>query len=129
MIDFNLISKFIRFGLVGLSGMGVDFGITWILREKVKLNQYISNTIGFICAVVSNFTLNKYWTFGEKSDFLLREFLSFAVISLLGLGINTAILFVLVKKVKCPFYVSKLFATAVVMIWNFSANYLLTFNH
>jgi len=38
----ELIFKIIKFGLVGVSGIGVDFFVTWLLKEKIQLNKYIS---------------------------------------------------------------------------------------
>jgi putative flippase GtrA len=59
--------KIIKFGIVGLSGMVIDFLITWLCKEKLAINKYISNSLGFSIAVVNNFYLNYYWTF-QKND-------------------------------------------------------------
>ncbi|OQC33736.1 MAG: GtrA-like protein [Bacteroidetes bacterium ADurb.Bin057] len=55
MIDKIFILKFIKFCVVGASGMVVDFGVTWILKEKLKVNKYIANSTGFILAATSNY--------------------------------------------------------------------------
>ena len=52
-IDKFFILKFLKFGVVGFSGVFVDFGITWLCKEKIRLNKYLSNAIGFICAATS----------------------------------------------------------------------------
>jgi len=39
-IDKLLLFKFLKFCAVGLSGMAIDFGATWILKEKVKINRF-----------------------------------------------------------------------------------------
>ncbi|MCD4729950.1 MAG: GtrA family protein, partial [Bacteroidales bacterium] len=52
----------------------------------------------------------------------------FFAISMIGLGINTLILWMLVSKYNKHFYLSKLFAIGVVTIWNFLANYFITFS-
>jgi putative flippase GtrA len=49
------------------------------------------------------------------------------IISVIGLGINTLILYLVSKKLKRGFYFSKVVATAVTLIWNFFANLLITF--
>ena len=54
------------------------------------------------------------------------EFGTFFIISLIGLGINNLVLYILEKKMN--FYLAKLFAIGVTMIWNFSANYFITFS-
>ena len=50
-----------------------------------------------------------------------------ALVSLIGLGINTLILYIFNEKLKWNFYLSKVFATGVVMLWNFFANNFFTF--
>jgi len=57
MIELNeaLLLKFLKFGSVGLSGMAVDFGITILFKEKLNINKYAANTLGFFSAATSNF--------------------------------------------------------------------------
>ena len=59
------IIKFIRFLAVGLSGMIIDFSITFICKEKIKLNKYVANSIAFCIAQVWNFYWNKHYTFNK----------------------------------------------------------------
>ncbi len=127
MIDKLLILKFLKFCVVGASGMIIDFGTTWVLKEKVKINKYIANSTGFILAATSNYLLNRFWTFQSGNSHIAKEYLSFMVISIIGLGINNLVLFLLTDKMKLNFYLSKLFAIGVVTIWNFFMNYLFTF--
>jgi putative flippase GtrA len=127
MINEFLIWKFVKFCVVGSSGMIVDFGTTWLLKEKVKINKYFANSTGFILAATSNYLLNRFWTFHSVNSKVVTEYFSFFMISVIGLGINNAVVYLLTEKMKFNFYISKLFAVAVVTIWNFSMNYLITF--
>ncbi|HPW66675.1 MAG TPA: GtrA family protein [Salinivirgaceae bacterium] len=126
-LDQNLIYKFIKFGIVGFSGVLVDFGITFLCKEWLKIPKYVSNAIGFTVAASTNYYLNRVWTFYSQNPNMLREYSDFFVISLIGLAINTLILYLCVKKLKLNFYLAKLIAIGVTTIWNFSANYLYTF--
>jgi putative flippase GtrA len=120
-------SQLIKFALVGITGMGLDFGTTWLLKEKVKINKFMANAAGFSIAVVNNFILNKYWTFDNQNPVATEQFVKFLVISIVGLGINSLLLFILLKKIKGNFYLVKLVVIGLVFFWNFSANYLYTF--
>ena len=120
-------SQLLKFALVGITGMGLDFGTTWLLKEKVKINKFIANATGFSIAVVNNFMLNKYWTFDNQNPIATEQFVKFLVISIVGLGINSLLLFILLKKIKGNFYLVKLGVIGLVFFWNFSANYLYTF--
>jgi len=119
--------KFIRFGVVGFSGLFVDFGFTWLSKEKLKIQKYVANAIGFTFAATSNYYLNRVWTFQSENPEIVLEFSNFIFVSLIGLAINTLILYLIVSKLKYNFYLSKVFAIIVVMLWNFFANLLFTF--
>lgn len=131
MIDFInkiVFLKFIKFGIVGFSGLFVDFGITYFFKEKLKIEKFLSNSIGFCCAATSNYFLNRIWTFNSTNPKIMLEFGEFFLISLVGLGVNLLILWILTTKFNRNFYLSKLFAVVVVTLWNFVANMMFTFN-
>jgi putative flippase GtrA len=123
----EFILKFIKFGVVGVSGVVVDFGITWLLKEKARTNQYFANSTGFMCAVVNNFLLNRIWTFHSQDPSIALQFGKFLMIALVGLALNNGIIYLLNEKRGMKFYTAKLIATGIVMLWNFGANYLITF--
>jgi len=127
MIDSFLINRLIKFCIVGFSGMFIDFGTTWLLKEKVKANKYLANSTGFVLAATSNYFFNRIWTFQSHNQQIATEYLSFIGISLIGLAINNLIIYILSDKLKLNFYFSKLCAIGVVTIWNFVMNYLVTF--
>jgi putative flippase GtrA len=127
MIDELLLWKFLKYCIVGSSGMIIDFGTTWLLKEKVRINKYIANSTGFIFAATSNYILNRFWTFHSENNKVATEYLSFILISVVGLGINNLVLYLLTDKMRFNFYLSKLVAIGVVTLWNFFMNYLVTF--
>jgi len=122
-----MIFKFIKFIIVGFLGMAVDFSITILLKEKLKVNRYISNSAGFTVAASSNYLFNRLWTFGSNNPKVLVEYGTFFLISLIGLLINNLIIYLFEKKLK--FYFAKFVAIIVTSLWNFLANYYLNFNH
>ena len=127
MNNINIL-KFIKFCLVGASGVILDFGVTYLLKEKFKIQKYIANACGFIIAASSNYALNRVWTFQSQNSNIINEYGHFILISIIGLGINTLILWALVSKWKKNFYTSKIIAVIITTFWNFLANILFTFN-
>jgi len=125
--SYSFLAKFIKFGVVGASGLVVDFGFTILCKEVLRIQKYVSNAIGFTLAATSNYYLNRVWTFESKNPAIGVEFSEFFIISLIGLGLNTLILYVLVSKFGKKFYVSKAIAIALVTLWNFFANAFFTF--
>lgn len=124
----TLIERFLKFCLVGGSGVVVDFGITYLAKEFLKLNKYVANSLGFICAATSNYILNRTWTFGSSDPDIAMQYLQFFGFSLVGLAINNLVIYLLHGRVKWNFYVVKLIATCIVTFWNFSMNYIFTFH-
>ena len=127
MIDKTLILKFLKFSVVGFSGTAVDFGVTWLCKEKLGLNKYLSNSLGFILAATNNYIWNRVWTFQSTNSNISAEYGKFFLVSLAGLGINNLIIYLLHGKLNLNFCLSKVFAIGVVMFWNFTMNYFFTF--
>lgn len=123
----EIVVKFIKFSLVGTSGLFIDYGITYVLKEKAHFQKYIANSLGFVSAVCTNYILNRIWTFQSQNPAVAVEYTKFFVISIIGLGINNLVLFIFHGIFKKNFYLSKLIAIGVTTFWNFTANYLYTF--
>ena len=122
-----MILKFLKFIIVGFTGMVVDFSITILLKEKLKIHRYIANSAGFVLAASSNYLFNRLWTFESNNPKILVEYSTFFIISVIGLIINNLVIDLLEKKLK--FYFAKFVAIMVTSVWNFLANYYLNFTH
>jgi putative flippase GtrA len=97
------------------------------LKEKLKVNKYIANSCGFILAASSNYLLNRIWTFESHNQRITSEYFSFVGIAVIGLVLNNLIVFLLSDKLKWNFYIAKVFAIGVVILWNFGMNFMFTF--
>ncbi|MFI3283114.1 MAG: GtrA family protein [Rikenellaceae bacterium] len=122
-----MLQNFIKFCIVGGSGVFVDMGITYACKEWLKFNKYVANSLGFIVAATSNFFLNRWWTFHSTNGEMSTQYLKFIGISMVGLGINSCVIYLLSDKLRWNFYRSKIGAIGVVTFWNFFMNYLFTF--
>ncbi len=127
-LNKELLLKFLKFGVVGFSGVFVNFGVTWFFKEICKLNKYVSNILGFVFAATTNYLLNRWWTFQSTNPQVGTEYAKYFLISAVGLGIDTLTVYLLHNKLKWNFYLSKVFAVGTAMIWNFFGNLLFTFN-
>ncbi len=129
MIEHNeaLLLKFLKFGSVGLSGMAVDFGVTILFKEKLNVNKYAANTLGFFSAATSNFFLNRLWTFQSNDPDVALQYFKFLTMSTVGVLLSNAIIYLLHGRMKWNFYFAKLISIALVLFWNFFASYFFTF--
>ena len=119
--------QFIKFCVVGGTGVVVDFGITFLFKEKLKLNKYIANSLGFMAAASTNYLLNRWWTFRSQDPEVAQQYVQFVGISAIGLILNNIIIYLLNDKARLNFYLSKLIAIGLVTLWNFFMNYYFTF--
>ncbi len=76
-------SSFIRYVIVGVIGAVIDFGLSYILIERLSLLIWLSTLISTESAIISNFLFNNFWSFShkklERNHF--RKFISFNLIS------------------------------------------------
>lgn len=138
MIEFNktTVQKFIKFGLVGLFGVIIDFGIANAIIESVSsevlwngidIKKYGANSIGFICAATSNYFWNRRWTFQSTDTRIMKQYLKFISVSAIGLLLNNGMIYIFDDIFRFGFNPAKGIATIIVAFWNFAANYIFTF--
>lgn len=127
-ISEELIFKFIKFCVVGVSGTAIDFGLTYIFKEKLKMRELIANAIGFLIAATSNYFLNRIWTFQSQESDIVNQYFRFMIIALIGLGINSLILWIVREKFNKGFWFAKVIATGITLLWNFLGSKAFTFN-
>ncbi|WP_316815522.1 GtrA family protein [Pedobacter nyackensis] len=130
-IEFNyaFFIKLLKFGVVGFVGLIVDFTVTYICKEKLKIHKYISSSLGFIVATATNYGLNRIWTFNSHDAATMIQFGKYFMICLVGLALSNILIYILNDKLKWNFYVAKACAIVIVSLWNFFANYLYTFTN
>ena len=137
-------TRFLKFMAVGVIGAVIDFGIMNLLSKLFGMALVWAGTISFICAIVSNFIWNRYWTYPDsRSRPISRQLVMFFVVNVAGLAIRLPILHFLeppmrglFERLSLPFltpeFLGKNFtlavAVGVVMLWNFFVNRYWTYN-
>ena len=116
----KLIKQVIKFGIVGGSAFVIDYGLMIFLTEVVCINYLISNGIAFSASVIFNYIMSVKWVFDVKQNkSKTNQFFVFVLLSLVGLGINQLIMWISVEKIGVYYLLSKIYATIIVMIYNF----------
>lgn len=122
------IKRFFRFGVVGFSGVFVDMGIFYVLREIVKLGLTRSTVLSSEVAIINNFLWNDLWTFDDISSRQkgwrkrLKRLLKFNLVCLSGVVLNALLVNLLFNLFGMNEYLAKLIAIAAVTFWNFWFN-------
>jgi len=116
----KLLNQILRFGVVGVIATLVDYGLFLLLTDVCHLHYLIANPIAFLVSVIINYILSVKFVFEtDKRRSAGVEFTFFALMSAVGLGINELALWLLSGLLLVPYQLSKLAATAVVMVYNF----------
>ena len=136
----NTFIQFFRYLFVGGFAFVVDYGTLTLLVEVFGFNAKLAAVVAFILGLIVNYILSTLWIFkNSKIGNRLAEFAAFAVIGVIGLGINELIIW-LFDDVIAPrkpldfipedkyYLIGKLVSTAVVFIWNFAARKFIIFN-
>lgn len=129
------IKRVIKFAIVGLSGLIVDFTILNILAHVFNVDSWLAIAIAFIFAAFNNFVWNRLWVYPEsRSEPKRKQLPVFMAVNAMGLGINELILFLfelpMTALLGSPVWglnVTKAIAAVIVMFWNFIINRLVTF--
>ena len=124
----KLINQILKFGVVGGIAFVIDYGILFLLAKVVGLNELISAAISFIISLTFNYFLSTKWVFEAKKQ-TPKEVIIFVLLSVVGLGINELLIYLGTKKLGIDVMIVKLFATAIVMVYNFITRKLIIEKH
>jgi putative flippase GtrA len=137
--------RFLKFAAVGALGAVIDFGVMNLLTQGADMPLVLAGTISFVCAVLSNFIWNRYWTYPDsRSRPITHQLSMFFAVNIAGVAIRIPILhFVeppLIKVIErlnfraplaSEFLAKNLtlaLAVGIVMLWNFFVNRYWTYN-
>lgn len=122
----KLLKQIVRFGFVGGTAFVIDVGILMILSKYIGVNYMIANVISFTISVIYNYILSMILVFDVKEDISKKKgLIAFIILSIIGLGINEIIMKICVSIWMIPILVSKIIATAIVMVYNFISRKIL----
>jgi putative flippase GtrA len=137
--------RFLKFATVGALGALIDFGVMNMLTHFFHLRLVYAGSISFICAVISNFILNRFWTYPDsRSRHFLHQLGMFFLVNAAGIAFRIPILHYIEPPMATAFEriahlsdgtaqllarnATLAFAIGVVMIWNFFINRYWTYN-
>jgi dolichol-phosphate mannosyltransferase len=132
--------QFVRFALVGVSGVAVNlavFAATMAAWGRVvgetgadlghgphaghRAAALVANAGGFVASVISNYALNRRWTFASRGP-VIREMPRFLVVSLVGYALQLGAFWAGLVLLPIGRTANQLVAIACVMPFNFLAN-------
>ncbi len=125
--DTLFAGRFVRFALVGLSGVAVDMGLLYLLSDPRSLGWGLtrSKLVAAEAAIVHNFSWNDLWTFRDlvpeqrTASAAFKRLLKFNAICLAGLVLNVVLLNLQFNLLGMNRYLANAIAIAAVTGWNY----------
>ncbi len=118
--------QLLRFGTVGVVNTLIDFAVlnalVTLLAHPTGSLLLVCNAVSFICASLNSYFANRTWTFSGNRSASIAEFGVFLAVSLVGLLLNSAVLWLLTGGTSASLVhlnLAKLAASVVSMGWNF----------
>ena len=123
-----LLRQFSRYVVVGGLAFLIDFGSLYLLTEFAGFHYLISAAVAFLLGLLTNYCLCRLWVFDRRTmESASLEFLIFAVIGIVGLGLNEVIMWFVVEVIHLQYLIGKVISAGIVLIWNFGARKFILF--
>ena len=138
-------TRFLKFATVGALGSVLDIGVANLLTHAWDMRLVYAGSISFMCAVLSNFTLNRFWTYPDsRTRSFMHQLGMFFLVNSVGIAIRIPILHFVEPLMATEFEglahlshataeslaknATLILAIGVVMLWNFFVNRYWTYN-
>lgn len=116
----HLLEQIFNFAIVGVIATLIDFIFLYLFKEVGHFNVVVANSLSFAISVIYNYFASLAFVFDvDKSKGAGRNFVIFMVCSIIGLGLNDLLVWVVTDICHIYYMVSKIIATIFVMIFNF----------
>ena len=116
----DLKKQIIRFVLVGGTAFVIDYICLYIFTEYFHIHYLISAVLAFTISTIFNYIASILWVFNvDANKSKIQTLITFLIFSVMGLLLNEFIMWFGVEKLAWYYMLVKLFATAIVMVFNF----------
>lgn len=125
-----VLMRFMKFGLVGFSGVFVNLGVLYVCQEfifafiplaKVRLDFALA--VAILCSTITNFTLNRAWTWRDRQESLnkslLLQFSQYAIACWLGIALQ--VIFTKLFAIYFYYMIANAMAIVLASLFNFVA--------
>jgi putative flippase GtrA len=122
--DVQLLSKYIFFA--GIATI-VDMGLLFVLTTIGGVYYLYSAGIAYVCGMMTNFSLNRFFNFRARNRHAAYQFGLFVCVASVGLALNQLIIWSLVEFLHMWYLHAKILSVIVVMFVSFYGHKKITF--
>jgi putative flippase GtrA len=112
--------QFARYFMVALVGLFFDFGTLVVFHDLLHIYYLFAAACGFVVGLAVNYVLSTRYVFkNSKLNSRVLEFALFGLVGLIGLGVLSISMWLLVSLLGIQYLLAKCLATVAVYAWNF----------
>lgn len=121
--------SFVRYLIVGGGGYIIDYTVLASCYELLHLHYLIATAMGFMCGLIFVYIASNKWVFTTRKlkDKKALEFITFTIIGVIGLFLTMLFMWLFTECFGIYVLISKLFTTALVLLWNFGIRKLILY--
>lgn len=119
--------QFLRFAVIGGIATAIQYVILIVLVQAGVAGAVAASSIGFVLSALANYALNRSFTFNSTKAHA-EALPKFAMVAVLGLGINTGLIWLFHAFVGLHYLPAQVLATCGTLLWNFTLNRIWTFS-
>lgn len=113
--NFKLIWKYLSSGVLSV---GVDYAVLYLLTSIFGVYYLYSTIFSFLAGFLTNFFLNKYWTFKKEGD-TISQMVKYGILAGINLLVTLGLMYLLTTNVGINYLISRGMVLVVVTSWNF----------
>lgn len=126
----QILTQITKFVITGVIATAIDWLIFYILAYPVQMNPLLAQVFSFLVSTAWNYYSNTMWVFntttGKSRQRLITEFF---ILSLISLGISTALLSFFIYVCHLGDMLAKVITTVFTMIFNYITRKLILEDH
>jgi putative flippase GtrA len=119
-----------RYTIAGGLAFLIDFSVLYLCTEFLAVHYLLSNLLGLVAGLTLTYVLNTQWVFSYRryKRRTTLEFTIFSAIVVAGLGLNEALMLLLVSAFSLHYLYAKIVTTVFVTIFNYFAKKFILFH-
>lgn len=123
----NSLRQFMMYtAIAGLAAI-IELSLLYLLTSVIGIYYIISVIIAYPVAVATNFLLNKFINFKNRSRKVMKQVTIFIMINLGGLGLTVFIMYLLVEYLNIWYLLARVMCYAVTLLYSFTLHKHVTF--
>ena len=115
----KLMIQLIKFGIVGIIATVIDFCVLIFMTDVLKVDVLLSTPVAFIVSLIANYVLIMMFVFKGGKNSKTKEFILFVVLSIGGLILTEALMWLGTDKMGINYKAVKIFVCVIVPVYNF----------